>query len=100
VAKALLAVFALVQIPATGKISVDVVWLGLGRCGTASADSCTRVRPYCSFLIVRYDISCGGQVFGFIGSGEYASGRRQRRPGLGVDSAETNFAASSLRIDA
>jgi hypothetical protein len=24
-------------------------------------DSCVRLTPYCSLLIVKYDISCGGQ---------------------------------------
>ena len=51
-----------------------------------AANSCARLPPYCSFLIVKYDISCGGQSSKVVGdacvSGGYAL------PGRMVDSVK------------
>jgi hypothetical protein len=30
----------------------------------ADGESCARLPPYCSILVVKYDISCGGQFSG------------------------------------
>ena len=30
-------------------------------------DSCTRLAPYCSLVLVKYDISCGGQFLESVG---------------------------------